>query len=74
MSYTQAIQILNYRVITSVAIPTAETNNFCIRKSLHRSLAMSFVMCRKKQKIISKCILFADDTILINELKEDVNF
>jgi len=35
---------------------------------------MIFVVSRNKQKIICKCILFADDTILINELGEDVNW
>ncbi|RDX63331.1 Peptidyl-tRNA hydrolase ICT1, mitochondrial, partial [Mucuna pruriens] len=69
-------------VITSVRTLGGETEDFPIKIELHHDPALSLylfnlvleVLTGDMQKIIPNCMLFVDDIVLIEELREPINF
>ena len=67
--------------MTSVRTPGGETTDFPIRIGLHQGSALSpylfnivlDVLTSSIQEEIPKCMLFADDIVLLGDSKRDIN-
>lgn len=66
---------------TSVRAPGGVTKDFPIRMSLHQASALTLylfnlvlnVLTTDIQKILHNCMMFANDIVLIEESREEVN-
>ena len=69
-------------VMTRVRTPAGETIDFSIKIRLHQGSALSpylfnFVMDALTESIqeeIPKCMLFADDIVILGDLKDEINW
>ena len=81
VGYIRVIQDIYEGVVTSVRTPGGETTDFPIRIGLHQGSALSpylfnivlDVLTASIQEEIPKCMLFADDIILLGDSKGEIN-
>ena len=82
VGYIRVIQNMYEGVMTSVRTPAGETNDFPIRIGLHQGSALSpylfnivlDVLTSSIQEEIPKCMLFADDIVILGDSKVEINW
>ncbi|RZB81212.1 LINE-1 retrotransposable element ORF2 protein isoform B [Glycine soja] len=81
VAYIRAIQDMYDRVSTSVRTQGGESDDFFITIGLHQGSTLSpylftlimDVLTEQIQEIAPRCILFADDIVLLGESREELN-
>ncbi|RZB98883.1 LINE-1 retrotransposable element ORF2 protein [Glycine soja] len=81
VAYIRAIQDMYDRVSTSVRTQGGESDDFPITIGLHQGSTLSpylftlilDVLTEQIQEIAPRCMLFADDIVLLGESREDLN-
>ncbi|KAH1263123.1 putative serine/threonine-protein kinase abkB [Glycine max] len=81
VAYIRAIQDMYDRVSTSVRTQGGESDDFPITIGLHQGSTLSpylftlilDVLTEQIQEIASRCMLFADDIVLLGESREELN-
>ena len=81
VGYIRVIQDMYEGVVASIRIPRGETTNFPIRIGLHQGSALSpylfnivlDVLTASIQEEIPKCMLFADDIVLLGDSTGEIN-
>ncbi|RZB49939.1 Protein YLS3 [Glycine soja] len=81
VAYIRAIQDMYDRVSTSVRTQGGESDDFPITIGLHQGSTLSpylftlilDVLTEQIQEIVPRCMLFADDIVLLGESREELN-
>ncbi|KAH1193991.1 Retrovirus-related Pol polyprotein from type-2 retrotransposable element R2DM [Glycine max] len=81
VAYIRAIQDMYDRVLTSVRTQGGESDDFPITIGLHQGSTLSpylftlilDVLTEQIQEIASRCMLFADNIVLLGESREELN-
>ncbi|KAL5192364.1 Germin-like protein subfamily 3 member 4 [Glycine soja] len=81
VAYIRAIQDMYDRVSTSVRTQGGESDDFPITIGLHQGSTLSpylftlilDVLTEQIQEIVSRCMLFADNIVLLEESREELN-
>ena len=82
VGYITVIQDMYEGVMTSVRTPAGETNDFPTRIGLLQGSTLSpylfnhvlDVLTASIQEEISMCMLFTDDIVLLEDLKDEINW
>ena len=82
VEYIRAIQDMYEGVMTRVRTPVGDTIDFPIKIGLHQGSALSpylfnlvmDVVTESIQEEIPKCMLFADDIVILGDSKDEINW